>query len=77
MAVQVGTGYTGHGRSGGVQEHSKGDMYPYTVIAKGRIDALDWHAMDLRTSKLGPPRRTYKEAQIDVHGIQIRNMMHH
>lgn len=73
----MSTGYTGHGPSGGIQQHSKGGMFPFTVIAKGDPNrSLDWCAMDLRTGHEGTPRRTYKEAEIDVFSLKLRNMQH-
>ena len=69
----MSTGYTGHGPSGGIQRHSMGDMFPYTVAGTGNGM---WCAMDLRTGKEGHLRRTYKEAEIDVHSLKLRNMMH-
>lgn len=74
----MSTGYTGHGRSGGIQQHSKGDMFPYTVQAVGDPNrVLEWQALDMRSGSTGPRRATYKLAQLDVHSAQIRNMMHH
>lgn len=74
----VGTGYTGHGSSGGIQGHSKGPMYPYTVIAKGNPHEapVRFCAYDLRTGNEGEQRGTYKEAEIDVYSLKLRNMMH-
>lgn len=76
----VVAGYTGHGPSGGIQEHSKGALFPYTVIARGNASrgtaALSWHAMDLRTGNEGKACRSYKEAELDAHSLRIRNMMH-
>lgn len=69
------TGYTGHGKSGGLQQHSMGDMYPYTVIRKGK-DASVFCAMDCRTGKEGNLRLSYEEARADAAALLIRNMMH-
>ena len=69
--------YTGHGsNTGGLQRHSIGALYPYTVIAKGLPNSLVWHAMDLRTGNEGKGHRTYKEAEIDVATLLVRNLMH-
>lgn len=69
--------YTGHGsNTGGLQRHSIGSLYPYTVIAKGDPAHPDWCAMDLRTGKEGRLYRTYKEAEIDVGTLLVRNLMH-
>lgn len=73
----TGTAYTGHGaKTGGLQRHSVGDMYPFTVIAKGVPGRIKWHAMDLRTGNEGHPRPTYKEAELDVYSVRLRNLMH-
>lgn len=73
----MGTGYTGHGPSGGVQQHSKGPLYPFTVIAIGDPNRkLMWAAMDLRSGSVGTPRHTYNQAEIDVHGRRVLGMMH-
>lgn len=74
-------GYTGHGaNTGGLQQHSLGDLYPYTIIAKGDCSrgkaALSWHALDCRSGSEGPARRSYREAELDVHSAKIRNCMH-
>lgn len=65
--------YTGHCKSGGLQQHSVGDLFPYTVIGTG--DGR-WCAFDTRTGNEGDKRLTYKEAEIDVHALRLRNMMH-
>lgn len=73
----MSTGYTGHGKSGGVQMHSKGPMYPYTILVVGDPNTkLMYSAFDLRSSSEGPRRHTYKEAEIDVYSARVRNMMH-
>ena len=65
--------YTGHGaNTGGLQAHSCGPMMPYTVIRVGDY----WHAMDTRTANTGARRMTYQEAEMDVHSLRLRNMMH-
>lgn len=75
--MRTDTQYTGHGdNTGGLQRHSVGPLYPYTIIQKGCPDALQHVAFDLRTGKEGTPRRTYKEAELDVHSLKLRNMMH-
>lgn len=66
-------GYTGHGaNTGGLQGHSVGEMYPYTVAMIGDR----WHAMDLRTGNVGPAQHTYQLAQMNVYSLRLRNMMH-
>lgn len=73
------SGYTGHGvGTGGLQMHSIGAEYPYCIMGSMRhADApTDWKVMDTRTGNTGVPRRTYKEAEIDLWSLKIRNMMH-
>jgi hypothetical protein len=68
--------YKGHGaNTGGLQRHSVGDLYPYTVIRKG-ARAEQFLAFDMRTSNEGAPRRTYIEAAQDIASLRLRNMMH-
>lgn len=76
--MQTNTNYTGHGdNTGGLQRHSVGEMYPYTVIHYGSLQGpLEYAAYDLRTGNEGKRRLTYKEAEIDVYSLKIRNMMH-
>jgi hypothetical protein len=68
--------YTGHGaKTGGLQQHSIGDMFPYVVIREGA--RAQWHvAMDMRTGNTGHRRRSYLEAQQDIASLKIRNLMH-
>lgn len=65
--------YTGHGaNTGGLQMHSIGDNYPYTIAG-----FLDGYAVfDTRTSNTGVHRRTYREAELDLYSLKIRNLMH-
>ena len=66
-------GYTGHGaNTGGLQGHSIGVNYPYTVIGVGS----HWAAMDLRTGRTGNKQRSYKEAELDITSLKLRNLMH-
>lgn len=74
-----GTGYTGHGsRTGGLQAHSCGDLMPYMIQAVGRLEkgALRWQVLDSRTGNVGRLHRTRKEAEMEVHSLKLRNMMH-
>lgn len=64
--------YQAHGaRTGGLQGHSVSEQYPYTVIGIGER----WAAMDLRTGRTGNKHRTYREAEIDIAGLKLRNLM--
>lgn len=70
--------YTGHGATtGGLQGHSVGDDYPYTVIGVQRGPGrTQYAAFDTRSASEGHPRRTYAEARMDIVSAKIRNMMH-
>lgn len=68
--------YTGHGaRTGGLQAHSCGPLLPYAIQAVGN-GALSWQVLDTRTGNVGRMHRTYHEAEMDVHSLRLRNMMH-
>lgn len=68
--------YTGHGaRTGGLQGHSVGDLYPYTLMAQGRPESLTWFVMDTRTGNLSRGFRTASEAQAQAVSLKIRNML--
>lgn len=71
--------YLGHGAgTGGLQRHSIGDEYPYTVVAvMHHADApVRWLAMDTRTGNVSREFATHKEASIEIASLKIRNMMH-
>lgn len=79
LARQEAARYTGHGaNTGGLQGHSVGSDYPYTIIGVAdRLDApTQWQVMDTRTGNRGTPRRTYREADIDLASLKLRNLMH-
>lgn len=71
--------YLGHGvGTGGLQRHSMGDQYPYTVVGtQAHADApTQWYVMDCRTGKRGELRKTQHECNMDIASLRIRNMMH-
>lgn len=70
--------YLGHANSGGLQKHSIGDEYPYTIVGTqhNAWAPTKWYVMDTRTGKCGELRRSYKEAAADLWSLKIRNMMH-
>lgn len=72
--MQTDTGYTGHG-SFGLQNHSKGPLFPYTIIREGK-QAEKFLVMDLRTGNTSAPFRSYKEAEIEANSLLLRNLMH-
>jgi hypothetical protein len=72
-------GYTGHGaRTGGLQQHSIGNLYPYTIIGVTThpYAPTQWQVMDCRTGNVGFLRGSYEDAERDVASLRIRNMMH-
>lgn len=70
--------YLGHANSGGLQKHSIGAEYPYTIVGtqQNACAPTKWFVTDTRTSKCGELRHSYKEAAADLWSLKIRNMMH-
>lgn len=71
--------YLGHGAgTGGLQAHSIGWEYPYTVIGvqRGPEGALRWAVMDTRSGQIGADKATQRECTIEIASLKIRNMMH-
>jgi hypothetical protein len=68
--------YSAHGaKTGGIQTHSIGEMFPYTIIREGA--RAQWHvAMDMRTGNTGHRRTSYFESQQDIAALKLRNLMH-
>lgn len=56
----------------GLRGHSCGKNYPLTVIGIGRKFAV----LDCRTGNETRPRLTYKEAELDLYGLRLRNLIH-
>ena len=70
--------YLGHGNgTGGLQAHSIGWEYPYTVIGvhRGAEGALRWAVMDTRNGQIGADKATHRECTIEIASLKIRNMM--
>lgn len=61
----------------GLRGHSCGTLYPYTVIGigKGPQQTLAWTAMDCRTGNSGREFRSYREAELDIVGLKVRNLI--
>lgn len=71
--------YMGHGaNTGGLQAHSVGPEYPYTVIGvqRGPDGPLRWAVMDTRNGQIGVDKATHKECEIEIYSLKVRNMMH-
>lgn len=43
----------GHAGTGGVQQHSIGDLYPWCIQAEGDLRPVMWRAVNLVTGKRG------------------------
>ena len=70
--------YLGHGTgTGGLQAHSIGWEYPYTIIGvqRGPEGSLRWAVMDTRNGQIGVDKATYKACEIEVASLKLRNMM--
>ncbi len=60
----------------GLRGHSCGSLYPYTVIAIGHgPERKTWTAMDCRTGRTGREFLSYQEAELDVVGLKVRNLI--
>lgn len=60
--------YRGHGaRTGGLQRHPIGELYPLAVIGLGD----GWAVMDLRSGSIGRRQHTYSAAEIEAWGRRI------
>lgn len=70
--------YTGHASKGGLQRHSIGAEYPYLIegFQIGADAPVRWRVLDSRTGLRGKPHATYKGAEIALHSLKLRNMMH-
>lgn len=62
--------YTGHNSVGGLQKHSTGDDYPWTVIAVGDLQPVEWQAYNCNTGRRGERRSVISQAQSDVIGYR-------
>jgi alkylhydroperoxidase family enzyme len=62
--------YTGHGaNTGGLQQHSCGDMMPLTTLATQTEDGLRWSVIDLRTGKTYGRYVTYKVCETRAYAM--------
>ena len=54
--------------NGGLRGHSVGDIFPFRVMAQGKIDSLTWHVIKPDGEKLGKghsnPKSAYKVARL-------------
>ena len=56
----------------GLRGHSCGDNYPLVVIGVGRKFAV----LNCKSGAETTPRMSYKEAEIDLYSLRLRNLMH-
>ena len=65
--ARTAAGYTGHNAVGGLQAHSTGDRFPWTIIVQGGGDApYQYRAFNCNTEQRGPLRDTAAAAGDDV-----------
>lgn len=68
--------YTGHGaNTGGLQCHSVGSMYPFTIEAFGNLRPTKWRWRNLVTGQRGTPQPTHNLAVIELTSLRINTMM--
>ncbi len=68
--------YTGHGRSGALQEHSKGELYPYTIVGTcHNAGPTRYYWQNLLTGQRGEEMHTYNLAEIDLHSRKLYAFM--
>lgn len=67
-----------HAGTGGLQRHSIGLDYPFTMVATHRHAAapLRWMVMDCRTGNMSQAFPTSQAARIHLNSILVRNCMH-
>lgn len=55
MAIErIEIEYTGHAGDGGLQRHSIGDQYPWTVQGIGNGAKVEWQPFNTCTAEVGP-----------------------
>lgn len=67
-----------HAGTGGLQKHSIGADYPFTLVAtqSNGYARLQWVVMDCSTGNISRKFHTSMEARIHLTSLRIRNMMH-
>lgn len=63
---------TGHNVVGGLQRHSTGETYPWTVIAEGDLCPPLYRAYNCITGRKGPVRESCRQAHDDA-GQQVQH----
>ena len=60
-----------HVDNGGLQAHSIGELYPWTIAGRG-VNPVKWQAQNLLTGCKGPIRPDYDRAEFDaILGIRM------
>jgi len=59
----------------GLRGHSCGENYPLTVIGQG-APVTQYRVFNCSTGRVGTLRHSYREAEIDLYSIRLRNLMH-
>ncbi len=80
--------YTGHAGDGGLQGHSLGTEYPYTIMVvqrygdlsladRGGVEVPNQHVvLDCETGATSKDFPTYLAAYTHLWSLKLRNMMH-
>ena len=63
--------YTGHAEKSGLQKHSLGETYPWTVIAEGDLRPVKYRAVNLISEQKGELRDSFAEAAKDIPGGEV------
>ena len=66
--------YTGHNPRGGLQKHSTGDSYPWTVIGLG-AEVIEYVAFNCNTQQRGPRRASCRQAHDDAETYANRDRL--
>lgn len=54
-----------HVEASGLQKHSVGELYPWTIAGRG-VNPVQWQAQNLVSGCKGPRRKLYSEAEFDA-----------
>lgn len=69
--------YTGHGEHAGLQRHSVGEDYPFTIVGTSSGTGRTRYAwFNCQTGKQGEWKRTHKEAEIDLYATRVCSLMY-
>lgn len=69
--------YTGHGKEYGLQQHSCGDMYPFTIVGTSQGHGpTKWRWENVKTGQFGEWQHTQNLAIIDLYNRKVTALMH-